>query len=394
MALYQYDYLTKTGKKSSWIQAESLEDAKLCLVKTKKAVISVKLAKVEKITPLSGGNLTIFTQELSKLLTAGLPLFESLTSLEEKYQKESIKRLILDLKDQVKSGKLFSEALRLHPKSFDHFYISMVENGEKRGALQESLQDIYEVLSKQQKLKRQIISSLLYPAVLLSFCFLVLLVLLFYVVPSLAELFDERPSQGLTQLVLSLSDFSVRHKFGVFSFFFSLPFLGYFLAKSKNVKESFRKVILCLPLARTFFQKIALMKFCKALSSLLKGGVPLLQGIRLAKNMMNHPSLEKALQKVEAGILEGGGLSEELKKCPQIPKIMIRLLSLSEQGGNVAFMLDYLCQIYEEEVEKSLQRFTVLLQPILLIVLGAMVGTVLLSVLLPLTDISSFTSSF
>lgn len=392
MALYQYEYLTKRGKKISCIQAESLEDAKIELSKQKKAVLKVTPFPIKQIATLSLSSLSLFTQELAKLLQAGLPLFEALYSLEEKYQNQKTYHLILDLKDQVKSGQLLSQALNRHPKTFDSFYICLVKNGEASGSLFQSLEEIAQVLEKKLSLRKKILSALLYPCMLMGFCLVVLMTLLFYVIPSLADLLEDRPTQSLTRMVLFASSWCISHKMELLLFstliVASLATFSYLPKTRQKMKEFFTR----LPILRGFAQKIALLRFCKSLSSLLKGGVPLLQALQLAKNRMGHPSLEKTLFQVEKGILEGGKLSEELGKSSQVPRLMVRLLALSEQGGNVSVMLDYICQIYEEELERSLLRLTTLLQPALLIFLGAVVGLVLISVLLPLTDMSALAS--
>ncbi len=394
MGLYQYVYLSKGRKKKGWIQAESVEEARHFLTQKKEPVLELQSFRVKKEVILSKEALLFFTQELCKLLKAGLPLLESILSLEEKYAKGALYFLLLSIKDDLKGGSYFSEALEKHPKVFDSFYLCMVKSGEKGGALVEALEGIYQVIYKQEALKKQIISALIYPSILLSFCLVVLTCLLFYVVPSLAELFEGRDTQGLTRFVLSVSSVAVAHQkellLGFFSLIlgiFSLRFFSFFQQKGRGFMQK-------LPFFEGFFRKVALLRFCKALSFLLKGGQPLLEGIRFAKNLMNHEALEKSMQDVEKGILEGSRFSEELKKNEKIPSLLVRLIALSEQGGNVPFMLDYLCSIYEEEIERSLSRFTILLQPILLIILGAIVGGTLLAVLLPLTDISSFGESF
>ncbi len=394
MGLYQYEYLVKRKKKKFWVQAESLEEAKLLLVKKNVLVLQIYPFQRKKNLSLSPSSLLFFTRELSKLLKAGLPLLEALFSLEEKYQKGNLHLLLLDIKDQVKGGKFLSEAMQGYPQIFDSFYLCMIQSGEKRGALIEALEGAYQVIHKQQVLKKQIISALIYPGILLSFCGIVLVSLLFYVIPSLAELFEGRKIEGLTWFVLHLSTWAVYYQRELVFFFFFLFFGVIALKRTVLFQKKAQKLVQNFLFFRNFFRKVALLRFCKALSFLLQGGVSLLEGIRFAKGLMNHDVLEKSMEGIEKGILEGNRFSEELKKNRYIPSLLVRLIALSEQGGGVAIMLDYLCTIYEEEIERSLSRFSILLQPILLLILGAIVGGVLLAVLLPLTDISSFGESF
>ena len=217
MSLYRFDAIGERGKKiTSTIDAESLLEAKQKLLRRYTAILQVDpLSEKESRVPLSKKELLAFTQELGRLLQAGLPLFEALSALEEKYRGQKSQRLLLDLCDRVRSGQSFSDALAKHGETFDLLYISMVANAEKTGRLCEVLDEIAFLHQKQMKVRKQIISSLLYPALLAGFCFIILLVLLFFVVPSLKELFEGRELHLFTRVVFATSAF-VCHAKGIF----------------------------------------------------------------------------------------------------------------------------------------------------------------------------------
>jgi general secretion pathway protein F/type IV pilus assembly protein PilC len=265
----------------------------------------------------------------------------------------------------------------------------MVRAAEQTGSLAYTFDQLSLLLSKHQKLKKQLISALTYPAFLGGFCCLVLFALLFFVVPSMAELFEGRELHPITQTVLNLSWFVTHHTASLSLGLLLITGLVYYGLRHPAGKKKMHEAILRVPFVKTLILQAALIRFTRSLSLLLAGGVPLIEALRLSRQTMRHPLLEEIVQKAEEKIVEGQPLSEELKRSPLIPPLMIRMLAISEETGKMAPMLQSVAEIYEEELEKSLLQLTTLLQPILLLFLGLIVGLVLLSILLPLTDVSS-----
>ncbi|MBI3508943.1 MAG: type II secretion system F family protein [Chlamydiia bacterium] len=392
MALYQYWALDKKGKKNEGtIDADSLAEAKWKLLQSQIAVIQIAPLAAKQIkTGLSRTELLHLTRELARLLQAGLPLFESLSALEEKYQKQKPHRLLLDLADRIRSGESFSSALAHHADCFHVLYIAMVSNAEKTGKLAEALEELAAWIGRQLKLRKQMISTLLYPALLATFCFVVLGALLFYVVPSLRELFEGRELHPFTQIVFSASAFACRAK-GWLALFallcIALCFGVYLLPRWKNgvLAKLYR-----MPGISPIFAKIAFVRFCRASATLLEGGVPALSAFPQARRVMRHPALERVIAGAEQKLMQGEPFYAGLEGHPLIPSLVPRMIAIAEQGGRLPFMMSQIAHIYEEELEASFSHFTALAQPLLLLLLGAIVGFVLLSVLLPLTDVSSF----
>ncbi len=392
MPLYQYKAISEKGKKiGGSIDADSLQEAKQKLIRLQISVLKVELLSEKQLkTALKKKELFSLTSELTRLLQAGLPLFEALSALEEKYKGQKIHSLLLDLCDQVKSGESFSRALGRHQQTFDLLFVSMISNAEKTGRLAETLEELSILLQRQMKIRKQIVSALLYPSLLATFCLVILLSLLFFVVPSLSELFEGRELHPLTRIVFACSAFAIQAK-SLLTVFSCLILGGIgFLCFSSKGKFWGRKVCSQLPFLKNLFAKIAFVRFCRAAATLLDGGLPVIAAFRQARSVMGHPLLEELVEKAERRIEEGSQIYVPFEKHPLIPPLVPRMMAIAEQGGRLPFMMEQIAEIYEDELETYLNHFASLAQPILLLILGGLVGFVLLSVLLPLTDVSSF----
>jgi len=392
MALFRYEALDEGGKPlSGAIDAENLVEAKQKLLKQ-----ATFLTRIEEISHrpskslLKKAEVLNFSRELFRLLKAGLPLYESLQALEEKYRGQKAQRLLLDLCEQVKAGHSFSAALSRHPKTFDLLYVAMISNAEATGRLSLALAELSLLLAKQQQVRKQLVSALLYPALLFGFCLFVLGSLLFYVVPSLADLFEGRDLHPFTQVVFSMSHFACQTK----GFLALIPFAGLGLGIAISLLPKWKSrcfgIILQIPFLNSLFAKVALIRFCRASATLLDGGVPIVSAFAQARTTMRHPVLEKIVEHAERAIAQGAQIHVPFIGHALIPPLVPRMLAIAEEGGNLPSMMQQIAEIYEEDLERILTHFSTVAQPVLLLFLGAIVGFVLLSVLLPLTDVSSF----
>lgn len=394
MPIFRYKALTQTGTKvSGVIDADSFDLAKERLRREKVLVTNLSLLEHKKEISLKPPMMLAFTRELSQLLGAGLPLYESLLTIEEKYRRHSSHPLFLDLCDKLKSGHQLSTILKGYPKSFDPIYITLTEAGEKTGALPWAFKQLYDLTERRQKLKKQLISAMAYPAFLGVFCFCVVLGLLLFVIPSMSELFAGRTLHPLTQVVLTMSQFLQNSYLAILSILTGLiGGLTYFFKRPQGRVLS-QHVLQKIPLMKTILNQAALIRFSRSTAILLFGGVPLVSALAIARKVMKHALLEEAIDRAQKQIVEGKSLSEELKKSPHIPALVTRMLAIGEETGKMPEMLQSLSDIYDQELERSLTHITTFLQPALLIILGGIVGLVVLSILLPLTDVSSLISS-
>lgn len=394
MPLFHYQALSDAGKKiKGVIDADSYDLAKERLVRDQVMVIKLFAIQKKREIVLGSSLLLAFTRELSQLLRAGLPLYEALLTIEEKYRRHRVHSLFLDLCDQLKSGQLLSFALKNYASSFDSIYISMVQAGEKSGSLSWVFSQLHTLIEKKQKLKKQLLSAMAYPLFLGGFCFLMILGLLLFVIPSMRELFEERHLHPLTQIVLATSRF-LESYFLPLALGLTTLIVGvvYFLRQPQG-KALFRRGLQKVPLIKTILTQAALIRFFRSCSILLFGGVPLMSALSIARKVMQHPFLEEAVENAEKKIVEGKALSAELKHSPYMPALVVRMVAIAEETGKFPEMFQSLSDIYDDQLERSLAQVTTFLQPVLLLILGGIVGIAILSILLPLTDVSSFISS-
>ncbi len=392
MGLFRYEALQSSGKTfTGTIDADHLQDAKAKLHRREILVISlVPLSHHQIGCSLSRQEVMNLTREISRLLQAGLPLFEVLTALEEKYKGQKAHQLLLDLCDQVRSGIRFSECLARHTKSFDLLYISMIANAEKTGRLMESLQELADWISKELQVKKQLVSALLYPSLLGTFCLFVLSALLFFVVPSLSDLFEGRDLHPFTMIVFAASRWACQAKFFLLALFLSLIGAVCLAIFYPPWRAKMGSLLIRLPVMRKLLAKVAFVRFCRSCGTLLEGGLPIVTALSQAKAVMRHAILENVVDQAEENMKQGEKLYLAFKDHAYIPPLVPRMLAIAEEGGKLPFMMRQIAEIYEEDLEKTLSYVSTIAQPVLLLILGAMVGFVLLSVLLPLTDVSSF----
>jgi len=392
MTLFRYLALDiKSQQIRGVIDAESLLDAQVQL--THRKIYATKIFPLEstnKYQRLKLAEILSLTRELGRLLEAGVALYESLSILEEKYRTHKTHELLLDLSDQIRGGRSFSQALKTYPQCFDILYRSMVANAEKSGSLASALEELSILLQRQLHVRKQLIGALLYPACLAIFCILVLTVLFFFVIPSLFELFEGRILHPFTRFVFWMSRFAISAKYFLMSGLLGIILWAGWILVSPKKRSYWSCVFFKCPGLRDLFIKRALIRFFHASASLLEAGVPGLTAMQQAKTTLQHPLLEQSIEEALISIEKGTPLSHALRERKFIPTLVPRMLAIAQEVGKLSTMMHQIALIYEEELEKTISQMTALAQPILLLILGLIIGFVLLAVLLPLTDVSNF----
>jgi len=338
---------------------------------------------------LKGNSLLDFTVQLSQLVNAGIPLYESLLALEEQYRGEAFHRIILSLCEQIKAGTPMSQAMAGFPSSFNKLYCSMIAAGESAGALNIVLERLSILLAKQMKLQREITTSMIYPGILAAFSLVVITLLMTFVVPSIEGIFEGRKLNTFTALVLKSS-----HIFRDYWWLY-IPLLGggttflVYKIRSETGKLWIQRNFLHVPLLRTLMIQTAVARFCRTMGTLQQGGLPMIDSLHIAREVMRNVVLEEEMKQAEKKIIEGSSLSTEIAKSKWFPKMVSRMLSVGEDSGTLTNMLNKVADIYEDDIEKTLNRLMALAQPVILVFMGSIIGMVLMAILLPLTDISS-----
>lgn len=392
MPIYHYQALDTKGKKrKGFIEAVSEREAKEILRSQGSMVMEIGAKKeLSSKGQLKGENLVGFTMQLSQLVNAGIPLYESLVAIEEQYRNESYHRIILSLCEQIKSGTSLSAAMGAYPQSFDKLYRAMITAGESSGALDSVLDKLSGLLRKQLKLKKQLTTAMIYPGILASFSFLIIILLLGFVVPSIEGIFADRQLNGFTEFVMGVSHF-FRDYWWLYipGFVLASAFLIY-KARSQEGKLWMERNFIRLPLLKTLIVQTSVGRFCRTMATLQQGGLTMIDSLQIAREVMHNAVLEEEIKKAEERIIEGSSLSLQLSNSKWFPPLVSRMLSVGEESGNTPVMMNKIADIYEDEVEKTTDRLMALAQPVILIFMGTIIGFVLLAILLPLTDMSSF----
>lgn len=392
MPLFQYQALDNKGKKQNGvIEAQIEREAKEKLRERGLMVtqLSVK-TRVSSKQNLKGENLMAFTMQLSQLVNAGVPLYESLVALEEQYHREPFHRVLLSLCDQIKRGTSLSEAMKSYPDSFDKLYSSMIAAGEAAGALGLILERLAHLQSRQMRLKKEITAALIYPVILASFSFIVICMLLGFVVPSIEGIFAERQLNGFTSMILAVSHF-FREKWWLY-----IPVIGGFATwatiklRSTKGRLWLERTVLKIPVIRNLVIQAGVARFARTMATLQQGGLPMIESLRMSRAVIRNIAMEEEMQEAEARIIEGSSLSSQLGKSRYIPHMVGRMVRVGEDSGASALMLEKIADMYEENLEKTLSTTTALAQPVILIIMGGVIGVVMIAILLPLTDVSSF----
>jgi general secretion pathway protein F len=392
MPLYQYQYVDAMGKrKTGSIEAQGDREAKQKLREQGVLVTQLQTkGKINKRQNFKGDALLAFTVQLSQLINAGVPLYESLIAIEEQSRGDSYHRVILSLCEQIRAGTSLSAAMAAYPESFDKLYCGMVAAGEAVGAVGPVLEKLSQFLARSIKLKKQIMTAMIYPGILGGFSLLIIGVLLGFVVPSLEGIFAERKLNGFTNAVLGLSHLFRAYWWLYFPAAIGLLVLGAWNLRSATGRLWLEKIVLKIPVLSTLVIQTAVARFCRTMGTLLQGGLSMIDALRISRNIMRNVVLEKEIQAAEGRIIEGHSLSQELKRSAYFPQLVSRMLAVGEESGASVVMLNRIAEMYEGEIEKTLDRLMAMAQPIILIVMGLIIGTVLLAILLPLTDVSSF----
>lgn len=394
MPLFNYHSIDSQGKKrSGFVEALNEQEAKQKI--REQGVVLLSLSAKSKMSmkqALRGDALLTFTIQLSQLINAGLPLYESLSAIEDQVRGESYHRIILSLCEQVKSGVPLSEAMNTFPDSFDKLYCAMVAAGEAAGALGPVLEKLSQLLVRQMKLKKQISTAMIYPAILGGFSLIVIGVLLGFVVPSLEGIFADRPLNGFTSFVLGVSRVFRAYWWILLPLFAATLVGAIWKLRSPAGKIWIQKMSLKTPLVKTLAVQASTARFCRTMATLLQGGLSMIDSLRISRGVMQNVVLEEEVKSAEAKIVEGNSLSHEIARSPYFPKMVSRMLAVGEESGSTVTMLGKIAEMYEGELEKTLDRVMALAQPVILIFMGMIIGAVLLAVLLPLTDVSSFST--
>lgn len=339
-------------------------------------------------------DVVVFTRQLATMIDAGLPIVQCLDILSQQTEKKKFRSLIRTLKEDVEAGSTFTDALRKHQKTFEELYISMVSAGEIGGSLDAILQRLAHYMEKSIKLKRKIKGAMIYPATIISVAVIVTTVLLVWVIPVFAELFSSfgKALPAPTQFVINLSNFTIAY----------FPYItGTVIAIGIGLRQFYKteggqltmdKMFLELPVFGDLIRKSSVARFTRTLSTLVSSGVPILDALLITAKTAGNKVVERAVLATRVSISEGNSIAEPLTASKVFPPMVCQMIAVGESTGSLDAMLTKIAEFYEDEVDQIVNNLTTLMEPIVILVLGVIIGGLVISMYLPIFQLGSVIS--
>jgi len=336
-------------------------------------------------------SIAIFTRQLATMIDAGLPLVQSLEILSSQQEHKIFKNILRGIREDVEGGSTFAGALKKYPATFNDLYTNLVVAGEEGGILDNILLRLAAYIEKAEALKKKVKSALVYPAVIVTVAVFVVMILMFFVIPVFSKMFEEAGSQLPlpTLVVVVISKFAQKYIFIVIP----AVILFFYLFKKYHQTEGGKRVLdgllLKLPVFGPLFQKIAVARFSRTLGTLVSSGVPILDGLNIVSKTAGNKVIETAIMNARASIREGETIAEPLARSNIFPPMVIQMIAVGESTGALDSMLSKIAEFYEEEVDVAVANLTSLLEPILMIFLGVVIGGVVIAMYLPIFNMAS-----
>lgn len=389
--------INKLGeRKTGVLQALAIKDAQGELKKMGIEVINVVPQKgfhfPTRQKKIKVKDIQLFTRYLSTMLAAGLPIIQALDIISNDQDNPSLKNLVLSLKKDIASGKSLAETFAGYPKYFNNLYCSLIKAGEKSGTLDKILNRLAGYLEKTESLKRKIKKSLTYPIAILSIAFIVSGILLIFVVPQFQAMFASFGAQlpFFTRMVVNLSDFVRGYWWvigiGLVIFIFGLRYL---VKRNEKVKEWLDILSLKIYVIGAVLKKGIIARFTRTLATTLEAGMPIVESVKSMKNIMGSYRYSKAVDQMSSDLTSGHNLSVAMKNTQLFPNMVIQMVTVGESSGRLPEMLNKIADYYEEEVNSIVDNLSSLLEPIIMLILGLIVGVFIVAMYLPIFKIGS-----
>lgn len=338
---------------------------------------------------LNDKDLVVFTRQFGTMINAGLPLIQCLDILATQSENKVLRETVGDVKNSVEAGSTFSDALKKHPKVFDDLYINMIHAGEVGGLLDTILTRLAKHIEKAMKLKGQIKSAMVYPSAIVGVAVIVISVLMVWVIPVFAQMFLEMSGgriglPGPTQLVIDISNF-----FQSYWYFMGGALVGMMIGIKRyyatvNGRVVIDRLLLKVPIVGDLIRKASVARFTRTLGTLITSGVPLLEGLSICAKTSGNKVIEAALMNARVSISGGKTISEPLAKGNVFPKMVTHMIAVGESTGALDAMLGKIADFYEDEVDQAVDTLTSLLEPIMMVFLGTIIGFIVIAMYLPI----------
>jgi type IV pilus assembly protein PilC len=338
-----------------------------------------------------GKTLTVFTRQLSTLISAGLPLLRSLRTLGKQEKDANLKKIMLGLSESVEGGTTFSEALSQHPKAFNKLYVNMVKAGELGGVLEIVLTRLAEFAEKSQRIKGKVTSAMVYPLVVLTIAVGIVTFLMLFIVPKFEAIFKDmlggRPLPFITQMIMDLSRFIQGNFLLIAGVIIVAVFATRFAMKMPGVAAAVDNYKLKIPLFGDMLTKTSVARFSRTLGTLVSSGVPILQALNITRDTAGNLRVSKAVESIHDNVKEGESMVTPMEASGIFPPMVVSMVQVGEETGQLPDMLTKVADVFEEEVDNAVSGLTSLLEPVMIVLLALVVGTIVVALFLPLITI-------
>ncbi|HZL13788.1 MAG TPA: type II secretion system F family protein [Verrucomicrobiae bacterium] len=358
-------------------------------------VVSIQ-EKISKKGKTGGGkialaDLVVFTRQLATMIDAGITIVQGLQALAEQTANKVMRDVIRDVCSRVESGESFSEALHKHPKAFNKLYVSMIAAGEKGGLLSEIMARLATYLENSERLRKKVKTALMYPTAVTVVAICITTFLLVKVIPTFKEIYSGFGAQlpGPTQFLMGISTLLTHYLIYLIIVVGAAIWGWLYFLKTKTGREFWDGRRIKLPVFGPIAHKICLARFTRTLSSLIRSGVPILEVLQIVSQTVGNVVMEKAIKTASVDIERGEGISAALGKNPIFPSMIIRMLSAGEQTGNIDSMLERVSNFLDEEIEATLSGLMSLIEPMLIVFLGVVIGGMVICMFLPIFNLGN-----
>lgn len=342
---------------------------------------------------VKGKDLVIFTRQFATMVGAGVPLLRSLNTMKDQSESPVLKKVVGEVASDVQGGSNLSGALKKHPKIFSNIYVNMVAAGEEGGILSEVLNRLAAQQEKDAAVRSKVKSAMIYPSVIGGVTVIAFFVLMTFIVPKIGEVLNQMGSKlpVYTRALLNVSD-AMRSIYFIGGVIVGIPLLFILFKRWKKTPKGryrWHSILLKMPVIKNLITKVAIARFSRIFASLIAAGVSIVDAIETTAGAMGNAVIEKELLDAAKAVQQGGELSEELAKTPHFPKIVTQMLAIGEETGETDTVIIKVAEFYEEEVDAVVSSISSIIEPVMIVVLGGIVGLVAVSVFGPISQLSS-----
>ena len=411
MPVYEYKGLTEAGKATRGVRdADSLKTLRALLRKDGVFLTEVTAEKaaaggagstairgrevnVQKLVGarIGSSDIAIMTRQLAVLIGAGVALVEGLSTLQDQLDHPRLKLIISQVKTKVNEGASLADAMAQHPKVFSQLYVNMIRAGEHSGALDVVLNRLADFTESQARLKNKVVGTMIYPVLMVVVGVIILGVLLTVVVPNVTKIFESNrlTLPLVTRILIALSDFASEYWWVLIAGVALLILAFRKWKKTEKGRQRWDALTLRVPIFGKLIRKLAVARFARTLSTLLKSGVPLLGALEIVKNIVDNAVMSAVIDKARDSIREGESIAAPLRRSGEFPPLVYHMIAIGERSGQLEDMLINVADAYDDEVEVSITALTSLLEPVMIVGLGGTVAFIVFAILMPILQLNT-----